>query len=62
MTTDPRDLVIDILRRMQGDLAELKEGQRANLAEAMALLESFGTDELPQQGDELDAPAIDPGR
>ena len=62
MTTDPRDLVIDILRRMQGDLAELKEGQRANLAEAMALLESFGTDEPPQQGDELDAPAIDPGR
>ena len=29
MTSDPRDLVIDILRRMQGDLAELKEGQRA---------------------------------
>jgi predicted nucleic acid-binding Zn-ribbon protein len=29
MSTDPRDLVIDILRRMQGDLAELKEGQRA---------------------------------
>lgn len=29
MTSDPRDLVIDILRRMQGDLGELKEGQRA---------------------------------
>lgn len=29
MTSDPRDVVIDILRRMQGDLAELKEGQRA---------------------------------
>ncbi len=29
MTSDPRDLLIDILPRMQGDLAELKEGQRA---------------------------------
>ena len=54
MTTEPRDLVIDLLRRMQGDVAELREGQRANLAEAMALLESFGTDEPPREGDELD--------
>ena len=29
MTIDPRDLVIEIVRRMQGDLPELKEGQRA---------------------------------
>ena len=29
---------------------------RANLDEAMALLDSFGTDAPPQPGDELDAP------
>ena len=29
MTMEPRDLVIEILRRMEGDLGELKEGQRA---------------------------------
>ena len=28
MTTEPRDLIIDILRRIQSDMAELKEGQR----------------------------------
>ena len=29
---------------------------RANLAEAEALLEGFGTDEPPQEGDELEEP------
>ena len=34
---------------------------RANLGEAMAILESFGGDEPPREGDELDEPIVAPG-
>lgn len=30
MTEEPRDFVIEILRRLQADMAELKEGQRTS--------------------------------
>lgn len=40
MTTEPRDLLIDILRRMRGDLAELQEGQRAANRSMSAVLRS----------------------
>lgn len=40
MTMEPRDLVIEILRRMEGDLAELKESQRAANRSMSAVLRS----------------------
>lgn len=35
---------------------------RANLAEAQALLDSFGTDEPPREGDELEEPSAEARR
>jgi hypothetical protein len=37
-----------------------KRAARANLADAMAILEQAGTDEPPQEGDELEEPARPP--
>jgi hypothetical protein len=34
-----------------------ERAKRANLAEALALLDSFGTDEPPREGDEIGSPA-----
>ena len=39
-----------------------ERAKRANLAEALALLESFGTDEPPREGDELEEASSAPIR
>lgn len=39
-----------------------ERARRANLEEAMAILERAGTDEPPREGDELEEPAPEPAR